>query len=243
MFYLDPNKQGETATQDWPLTFARLEKQAKNPLLKNYYAAGVISGDTPLSQVPFLSVDIETTGLCPKKNGILSIGALPFNLERIRCKDAKHWFVNPRTQVGDASMVIHGITHSQIAAAPDLQVHLAEMLELFSGKILLVHCRSIERGFLDAAVRTRLNEGLEFPVVDTMELEARIHRQKPVSWLAKLLGRKPPSIRLAACRERYGLPAYQPHDALTDALATAELFQAQIAYHYSPDTPLKEVWK
>jgi len=160
MFYLSPNRQQEVATQDWPQTFARLKEETKNPLLKAYYAAGVISGDTPLSQVPFLSIDIETTGLCPKKNGIISIGAVPLNLERIRCKEAKHWFVNPRTQVGDASMVIHGITHSQIAAAPDLQTIMQEMLTLFAGKILVVHCRSIERGFLDAAFRTRINEGL-----------------------------------------------------------------------------------
>jgi len=243
MFYLDPNKQQELATQDWPLTFARLEKKARHPLLKAYYAAGVVSGDTPLSQVPFLSVDIETTGLCPKKNGIISIGAVPMSLKRIRCKEAKHWFVNPRTQVGDASMVIHGITHSQIAAAPDLQTILQEMLALFAGKILVVHCRSIERGFLDAALRTRINEGFEFPVVDTMELEARLHRKNSLSWWDRLLGRTPLSIRLAASRERYGLPTYHPHDALTDALAAAELLQAQIAHHYSPDTPLKEVWK
>jgi DNA polymerase-3 subunit epsilon len=37
-------------------------------------------------------------------------------------------------------------------------------------------------------------------------------------------------FRLDACRERYGLPDYQGHDALTDALATAELLLAQIAY-------------
>ncbi len=39
--------------------------------------------------------------------------------------------------------------------------------------------------------------------------------------------------------------AYQPtnpHHALTDALATAELLQAQIAYHFDPDTPISEVW-
>jgi len=243
MFYLDPNKQQELATQDWPQTFARLKEEAKNPLLKAYYAAGVVSGDTPLSQVPFLSIDIETTGLCTKKNGILSLGAVPMSLERIRCKEARHWFVNPRTKVGDASMVIHGITHSQIAAAPDLQTIMQEMLALFAGKILVVHCRSIERGFLDAAFRTRIDEGLEFPVVDTMELEGRLYRKKTLSWWDRLLGRKPTSIRLAACRERYGLPNYHPHDALTDALASAELLQAQIAHHYSPDTPLKEVWK
>lgn len=243
MFYLDPNKQQDIATQDWPLTFQRLAKEAQHPLLKNYYAAGLVSGDTPLSQVPFLALDIETTGLCPKKNGILSIGAVPMSLARIRCKDAKHWFVNPRTKVGNASMVIHGITHSQIATAPDLQEIMPALFDLFAGKILVVHCRNIERGFLDAAIRTRLNEGLEFPVIDTMELESRLHRQKRYNWWDRLLGRQQVSIRLAQSRERYGLPTYHPHDALTDALATAELLQAQIAHHYTPDTLLSEIWK
>ncbi|MCP1328190.1 3'-5' exonuclease, partial [Halomonas sp. 707D4] len=50
------------------------------------------------------------------------------------------------------------------------------------------------------------------------------------------------SIRLDASRQRYGLPSYQGHHALTDALATAELFQAQVAYHYSPETPLERFW-
>lgn len=248
MFYLDPNKlkatqRQQATTQDWPLRFAQLAKTAKNPALQAFYNAGVISGDTPLSEVPFLAIDIETTGLCPKKNGIISIGAVPMSLERIKCKDAQHWFVKPRTKVDDSSMVIHGITHSKIAAAPDLQKIMQEMLNLFAGKILVVHCNSIERLFLDAAFKTRLNEGLEFPVVDTMELEARLHRKKPLSWWDKLRGRQLTSIRLAAARQRYGLPNYHPHDALTDALASAELLQAQIAHHYSPQTLLNEIWQ
>lgn len=248
MFYLDSNKlkviqHQNTAIKDWPLRFAQLAKTAKNPTLQAFYNAGVVSGDTPLSEVPFLAIDIETTGLCPKKDGIISIGAVPMSLARIKCKDAQHWFVKPRTKVDDSSMVIHGITHSKIAAAPDLQKIMQEMLNLFAGKILVVHCNSIERLFLDAAFKTRLNEGLEFPVVDTMELEARLHRKKPLSWWDKLRGRQLTSIRLAAARQRYGLPNYHPHDALTDALASAELLQAQIAHHYTPETLLNQVWK
>ena len=48
-------------------------------------------------------------------------------------------------------------------------------------------------------------------------------------------------MRLADSRIRYSLPAYQNHNALNDATATAELLQAQIAYHYRPDTPLSEL--
>jgi DNA polymerase-3 subunit epsilon len=36
--------------------------------------------------------------------------------------------------------------------------------------------------------------------------------------------------------------AYHPHHALTDALATAELFLAQMQDRYSPETPVSALW-
>ena len=74
-----------------------------------------------------------------------------------------------------------------------------------------------------------------------MQLEARMHRQKP-GWLDRLLRRAKHSIRLADSRARYNLPTYHAHHALTDALATAELLQAQIANHYCPTTPIGSLW-
>lgn len=73
-------------------------------------------------------------------------------------------------------------------------------------------------GKLDGALRTRIGEQIEFPVIDTMELEARLHRGQRPGWWDRLRGRRPEqvSIRLAASRARYGLPRYRPHDALTD---------------------------
>ncbi|HAS3970887.1 TPA: 3'-5' exonuclease, partial [Vibrio cholerae] len=38
------------------------------------------------------------------------------------------------------------------------------------------------------------------------------------------------------------LPPYSPHHALTDAIATAELFQAQCAYHLPPHTAIQSLW-
>ena len=90
--------------------------------------------------------------------------------------------------------------------------------------------------------RQHLGEGLLFPIIDTMELEARVHPKRSVSWWDRLRGRKRISIRLADSRLRYGLPLYQAHHALTDALATAELLQAQVATHYSAKTPIGELW-
>ena len=111
-----------------------------------------------------------------------------------------------------------------------------------TGRVVVVHFRNIERPFLDAAVKARRGEGVLFPMIDTMSLEARWHRQTLWARFRRWLGRPPVSIRLNASRERYGLPVYQGHHALIDALATAELLQAQIANRYSPETPLKALW-
>ena len=101
-----------------------------------------------------------------------------------------------------------------------------------------------ERSFLDRALKARIGEGIEFPVIDTMDLEARIHRAVRPGFFARLFGKKPEtvSIRLADSRARYRLPRYRAHHALTDALATAELLQAQVAHRFAPDTPLRELW-
>jgi DNA polymerase-3 subunit epsilon len=56
------------------------------------------------------------------------------------------------------------------------------------------------------------------------------------------MGRQAASIRLGDSRRRYGLPAYQGHHALRDAIATAELFQAQVAWRFSRQTPLGRLW-
>jgi DNA polymerase-3 subunit epsilon len=55
--------------------------------------------------------------------------------------------------------------------------------------------------------------------------------------------RKPlPSLRLLHARERYHLPAYENHNALVDALATAELLQAQIAKQSIGEKRVRALW-
>jgi DNA polymerase-3 subunit epsilon len=236
---------GSAIETDWPRRFEVLAQSARDERLKAYYAAGMVGGDTPLSAVPLMAMDVETTGLDPVKDGIVSIGLVPMSLERIRTSASRHWILKPRVPLGEASVTIHGITDSQVMAAPDLDQVLGEVLQAMAGHVLVVHCRDIERQFLNGALRPRLGEGIVFPVIDTMELEARLHRNQPRGWLNWALGRHPPqaSIRLVDSRRRYNLPRYQPHHALTDALASAELLQAQVAHRFTPETPVGDLWK
>ncbi|MGR5470369.1 3'-5' exonuclease, partial [Vibrio astriarenae] len=106
------------------------------------------------------------------------------------------------------------------------------VLDALAGKVVVVHYKNIERQFFNNALLNIIGEGIQFPVVDTLDIEYAIQRRECAGWLNKLKGKKPGSVRLGHARERYNLPAYQPHHALTDALATAELLQAQLQHHF-----------
>ena len=237
----DDDKARDAQAQ-WPAYMAQRAQQAQDARLKGFFAAWTLAPSTPLAEVPLVGLDIETTGLVADSHSIVSIGTVPFTLDRILFSRRRHWLLKPRFALEQRSVTLHHITHSDLAEAPDLNEVLAEVLEALAGRLPVVHYRNIERSFIESAVQYRLGESLLFPVIDTMALEARFHRQRPLARLRQWLGRQPVSIRLHQSRQRYGLPAYLPHHAVIDALATAELFQAQVAAHLRPDKPVGELW-
>lgn len=227
---------------DWPQLYREQALVCKDERLQLFYGSGCPAPDTPLSDVPFVALDFETTGLDAGVDEIVSIGLVPFDIRRIRPREAKQWLLNPQQELREESVVIHGITHSEINNAPDLDAVLGELLGALAGRVVVAHYRYIEREFLDANIRRRIGEGVQFPIVDTMELEAMQYRKRWSMLRDKLLGRKQTSIRLGDSRTRYGLPHYSSHDAVVDSIATAELLQAQIRHRFSEDTPIKDLW-
>ncbi|MDP8079342.1 3'-5' exonuclease [Phocoenobacter skyensis] len=227
---------------NWQDYYQTQAQQAQNTFLKQFYQAGIVDENTPIKEIDFVALDFETTGLDATVDDIVSIGLIPFNLKSIYCNQATHWIVRPKQELDEESVVIHGITHSDVFDAPDLHKVLDDLLTILANKVVVVHYRPIERQFFNSALMVRINEGILFPVVDTMQIEGNIQYAKR-SLLDRLLNKKIPSVRLAKSRTRYGLPAYTAHNALIDAIATAELLQAQISYHFSPDTPIGELWR
>lgn len=247
MFYLAPGtEQRKQRSQiDWPARYERLAKSTRHPALKRYYQAGIATAEMPIVEVPMVAVDFETTGMDVSKHGIVSIAVIPMTHNSIQLGKAQTWLVKPRRALTEQSVAIHGITHSAIEQAPDLEQVIEPLLEAISGKVWVVHYHGIERPFLQNAFRERFEEAIEFPLIDTMDIEARFRREQRGVWdkiLDKVKGRQPPSVRLADSRARYNLPFYAPHDAMTDALACGELLQAQLAHHFNDKTALSDVW-
>ncbi|KTD98287.1 3'-5' exonuclease [Pseudoalteromonas sp. H71] len=226
---------------NWKIRYAQLADDAQNNLIKEFYLSAFSNANAAVKEISFVALDFETTGLNSQTDDIVSVGLVPFTLTRIYCKQSKHWLVQPRRNLSESSIVIHGITHNDVDNAPDFDNIIAPLLDALRAKVIVVHYAAIERGFLNSALVLRLREHIEFMVVDTMELERRALKAKQ-GLIGQLFNSKLGSLRLNDCRKRYSLPVYEGHHALTDALATAELLQAQLRHHYTEDTPLCEIW-
>ncbi|QFU00692.1 DNA polymerase III PolC-type [Halomonas sp. THAF5a] len=237
-----PRGRRPPAVPGWPEYLAKRATLAQDPLLARFFATGMPGPETPIGEAPMVALDMETTGLDERRHAIVSIGLVPFTLGRIHLAERRYWVLRPPRPLNAQSVTFHHITHSDIAGAPDLNEILEELLAAIAGRLMVVHYRHIERPFLEAAVKARRGEGLMCPVIDTMSLEARWHRQSLLARFKRWIGRPPASIRLYDSRARYGLPVYSGHHALIDALATAELLQAQVATHFTPETPVGELW-
>ncbi len=180
---------------------------------------------TPVGDLRLLALDIETTGLDPAKDEILSVGFVPVDGTTIRLSGAEHILVRPngKSGVGD-SAVLHGLTDDVVNGGESEEYAITRVLEALSGRLMLVHFAMIETRFLSVACERAFGHPLPLYALDTLELQRRLVSAE------SLTGDIPQgALRLWAARERYGLPLYPAHDALVDALACAELFLGQTA--------------
>jgi DNA polymerase-3 subunit epsilon len=190
--------------------------------LRDLAAAAPAGDDTPVSAAPFLALDFETTGLEPRTDHVLSAGWVPVITREVVLAGACELTVRPPAEVDvGTSATFHRLTDDQVARASPLTELLPRLLAALHGRVLLAHHAPLEVGFLGAACRTAYGARPALTVVDTMTLQQRLrasHDPVPDG-----------SLRLDAARRDFGLPRYTAHHALTDALATGELFLAQVA--------------
>lgn len=207
----------------WPFTRERARRRAlarrPAPPLAALLRVPLPGRRTPAEDVEFVALDLETTGLDAAKDHILSVGLVHVVGGGIVLGTAYHRVVRLAGDVPEASAIIHRITDDHAAAGHAIEEVMPPVLERLGGRVMLVHHAALERAFLDAVCRRLYGGRFIVPIVDTEHLaRRRLERRHD--------GLKAGDLRLANLRERYGLPRYQAHNALSDALATAELFLA-----------------
>lgn len=165
---------------------------------------------TPLRDVTFCVLDLETTGGSHRTDAITEVGAVAVRGgQRI---GELSTLVDPGAPVPADVTRLTGITNAMLAGAPPLGAVLPSVLDLMRGSVLVAHNAPFDTGFLRAACARHDRPWPAPPVLCT----ARLAR-------AVLTRDECPSVRLGALAGHFGCTTTPDHRALTDARATVEV--------------------
>ncbi|KAA0098187.1 3'-5' exonuclease [Mycolicibacterium sp. P1-18] len=164
----------------------------------------------------FVVIDLETTGLDPRHDHIVSYGAVPVRDGRVHTSESVYGLVHVPRDVPGSSVKFHGLRTQDLEDAPALPDCVATLDGMIGDHPVVAHCAWVERSFLRKAFRQSY---LPFTssIVDTAVLAQRV--------LGVELQRGQ-SISLEYATTALGLPVHSPHHALGDAVTTASLFIA-----------------
>ena len=165
---------------------------------------------TPLRDVTFVIVDLETTGAAPGPDGITEIGAV-----KVRGGEVIGEFgtlVDPRSAIPPQIVELTGITTAMVQSAPPIEQVLPAFLEFAAGAVLVAHNAGFDTRFLRAACE---GHGYAWPkptVVCTLQLSRRVLSTQDTR-----------SHRLSALARLFGAATTPTHRALDDAHATVDV--------------------
>lgn len=213
----------------------RYLRKAPDGALKEFLSIPFPDMMQSVDSIPILSVDFETTGLNPVKDQILSIGYIGIESNEIRLASACHKVIQTSGNLAEENVVIHQITDDAKFQGETLRDAVEDLLQALTGKVMLVHFARIEKSFLEKACVQLYGMAPVFPIIDTLMIAKRRLDRRSAPY-------DPSELRLFTLRNRYALPRYNAHNALSDALATAELFFAEVGKMSGKNAPaLKSV--
>ena len=151
---------------------------------------------------PLVVVDIETTGLNPRREELLEIGAV--KIVNGEVSEVFEKLVRPTRSIPPKIRALTGITNEMVKEAPLPEDVLSEFKEFATGAVLAAHNAQFDLGFLQEKFEKHLDYDFTPPVVDTLAL-------------SRALWSHLKSHRLDAVAKELGIVQQQHHRAGDDA--------------------------
>ena len=167
--------------------------------------------DRPLTELSYTVFDTETTGLNPAGGDeILQIGAVRLVNGKLLRQETYDQLVDPQFMIPPAGIPIHGIEQQMVRGQPTIDQVLPVFHAFTRDTVLVGHNAAFDMRFLQLK---EASTGILFdqPVLDTLLLSALVHPSQE-------------SHRIEAIAQRFNIAVTGRHNALGDAIVTAEIF-------------------
>ena len=163
---------------------------------------------TPLNieGVPYVVVDVETTGLSPEEDAIVQLSAIRYVGKNP--VDQISTYINPGRHIPASSTKIHGISDVTVINAPDISSLKKSFMDLIDGAVLMGYNAKFDLNFLDYAFDGALDR---VTYIDVLYMARKFLSL--------------PNYRLETVARSIGVAlSGHFHDAVADCTATAAVF-------------------
>jgi len=157
----------------------------------------------------FVVFDIETTGLNPRNDEIIEIGAVKISNRKVI--DSFSTFVHVDRRLPAKIIELTSITDDMLKGQPEITEVLPDFIKFAEGSVLVAHNASFDVSFIKEKSRVYLSSDYDPSVVDTLEL-------------SKALMKDVKNHKLNTLTKKLGIKLENHHRAVDDASATAQLF-------------------
>ncbi len=193
-------------------------RELKDSLLKR-----LESDNRRIEEVPYVIIDTELTGLDLKRDSIISIGAIKMAGTAIDLGKTFYALIRPKSDMKSESIVVHGITPSDLMHRPSVEEVIPRFLEFCGSDILVGHFVSLDRYFLRREIKNSMGSDFQNPFIDTYAIYRWI--KENTGSFSRYIEKHENGTDLFSIAREYDIQVIEGHNALSDAFITAQIFQ------------------
>ncbi len=172
---------------------------------------------TPADAVRFVVLDSETTGLDPRRDKLISIGAVAVAAGEIRLEDS--FEVLLQVAYNNASITVHGITRDEASAGLGEREGVELFLDYLGDGVIVGHHIGHDIEALSCAMERHWGERIRNSSLDTMDLAFHLERDGAFGGREMAQG-----FSLDGLCDMFGIEPHDRHTAGGDAFITAQIF-------------------
>ena len=161
-------------------------------------------------------LDTETTGMDPKKDEVISIGAVKVTGNRILINKAFEAWMEPKGEISEESIKIHGIRKMDIESAGEPEEVIVKLLDFIGNRPLVGYYIRFDKKMLDRYVKQITGIELQNPLIELSDMYYKRYRKQSAHEFVDL--------KFDTIMKYLDLPNLGKHDALNDAIMSAMIY-------------------
>ena len=175
------------------------------------------SDDTPIDRVRFVVLDSETTGLNPRTDRIITIGAVAVHDGDIVLDDSFDALLQIARNT--SAVTVHGITRDETQGGMDEREALERFLDYLQDGVIVGHHIGHDITALNVAYERHWGFELSNRSLDTMDLTLHLERSGAFAERERIR-----EFTLDSLCDMFGVIPHDRHTAGGDAFITAQVF-------------------